>query len=447
MQDIIFPKDFIWGTSTAAYQIEGGWNEYGKGESIWDRFSHTPGKVANGDTGDVACDHYHLWKDDFDLLKSFHIPNYRFSISWTRIFPEGIGTPNPAGIEFYNNLIDGLIERGITPWVTMYHWDLPQALEDQGGWRNREILNWFETYANKLVDLFGDRVKNWMIINEPSVIAYLGHAQGTFAPGISSERDYWTVVHHLNLVNGHIYKTLKSKHPDLNIGSTFTPVPTRIYPDYPLDKDNQRLLDIWDQIWNGNFFDPALAGKYPEVSRPYLEGIIQQGDLDICRCDFDFIGLQHYSPIYFKPNPDKVMGVDFSQGPSDIEVSDAGWEITPDAFYECLMSLQKKYGHKNWIITENGIALHDKIDEHGVIKDDRRINYLTRYLNAVHRAIQDGVHIKGYFIWSLLDNMEWASGYHLRFGLIHVDYQTLKRTPKASILWFKKIIDRNGVLP
>ncbi|MDY0028909.1 MAG: GH1 family beta-glucosidase [Pseudobdellovibrionaceae bacterium] len=446
MTNIKFPADFIWGTATAAYQIEGGWNEGGKGESIWDRFSHTPGKIANGDTGDVACDHYHRWQEDFNLLQEYHIKNYRFSIAWTRIFPNGIGETNPEGIKFYNDLIDGLLERGITPWITMYHWDLPQALQEKGGWANRQIIAWFEEYAVKLIELFGDRVKNWMIINEPSVISYLGNAQGSFAPGIISEETYWKVVHHLNIANGHIYKVLKSRSQDLNIGTTYTPVPTRIHPSYPLDEKNKYLLEMWDKIWNGNFFSPALLGKYPDISAPYLKDIIQEGDMEICRCDFDFIGLQHYSPIYFRPNPDKVLGVDFSQGPDNVEVSDAGWEITPDAFYKCLVELQTTYGRKNWIITENGISLHDPKDDQGAVNDDRRINYLTRYLRAVRQAMDDGVNIGGYFIWSLLDNMEWASGYHLRFGIVHVDYQTLERTPKASMEWFRKVIDKNEIL-
>ena len=436
-----FDKNFIWGTATAAYQIEGSWNADGKGESIWDRFCHTPGNIDRNETGDVACDHYHRWEEDFDILKEYNIRNYRFSIAWTRILPNGTGDINQSGIGFYNRLIDGLLARGIEPWVTMYHWDLPQTLQDKGGWMNREILKWFQEYADTLVQHFGDRVKNWMIINEPSVISFLGHAQGAFAPGIKNEDSYWRCVHHLNLVNGSVYKSLKERFPNLRIGTTYTPVPVHIHPDYELNERNNALLNIWSAIWNENFFDPAFKGQYPSFAAASLKEIIKDGDMDICRCDFDFVGLQHYSPIYFKPNENKILGVDFSQRPADVEVSDAGWEIAPDAFKDCLLNLKKTYGDKNWIITENGIALHDDLNEQGQVDDVRRISYLTRYIAAMKEAMEQGVKIGGYFVWSLLDNMEWASGYHLRFGLVHVDYQTLVRTPKKSLGWYKEFID------
>ncbi len=436
-----FPKDFIWGTSTSAYQIEGGWDADGKGESIWDRFAHTPGKIARGENGDTACDHYHRWQEDLDILKRHNINNYRFSISWPRIFPEGIGSLNQKGVDFYNRLIDGMMQRNITPWTTMYHWDLPQSLQDKGGWTNREIVSWMEEYAHALVRLFGDRVKNWMIINEPSVISYMGHAQGLFAPGIRDEKAYWQTVHNLNLANGHVYKSLKAPYPGLSIGTTYTPIPVKLHPDYELTEENGKLLRLWSAVWNENFFGPAFKGQYPDCSERSVQSFIQEGDMETCRCDFDFVGLQHYSPIYFRPDPGKVLGVNFTQGPPHLEVSDAGWEIDPGAFRDCLLQLREEYGDKNWIITENGIALNDNLNGEGDIADDRRIDYLKRYIGAVHEARERGMTIGGYFVWSYLDNIEWASGYDLRFGLVHVDYQTLKRTPKKSLRWYRDFID------
>lgn len=432
-----FPKDFIWGTATAAYQIEGAWDKDGKGESIWDRFAHIPGKIQNGDTGDVACDHYHRYAEDIDLAKGL-APNYRFSIAWPRIMPQGTGAINQKGVDFYNRLIDTCLEKDLTPWVTMYHWDLPQTLQDKGGWTNRDILNWFDDYSEVLKDKFSDRVQNWMILNEPSVTSYLGHALGFFAPGLADEKAFWASVHHQNLIVGRTYRQWKASHPHLRIGSTYTPVPGE-----PLSPDAQHKLELWENIWNWNYFDPLFTGKYPALSQNGIAEFWRDGD-ECIKTDLDFIGLQHYSPVCFDVDPAKVLGVFFAQTNKEGPKNDAGWIIDPEAFTGILLRLQTRYGQKPWIITENGICCADRVTGEGVV-DPQRIDYLTRYLEAVLKAMDAGMKIDGYFIWSLLDNFEWADGYKRRFGMVYVDYRNgQKRIPKASYYQMKKIIENNG---
>jgi beta-glucosidase len=429
------PKDFLWGVTTSAYQIEGAWDTDGKGESIWDRFSHTDGKIANGDTGDVACDHYHRYLEDIDLIADL-VPNYRFSIAWTRIFPDGIGeSVNQAGVDFYNRLIDALLAKGVTPWVTLYHWDLPQALQDKGGWKNREIVSWFEHYALTCARLFGDRVKNWVIINEPSVIAVLGHANGIFAPGLADHDSYWSCVHHQNLVMGNTYRALKAQHPDFYIGSAYTPVPARAE-----DPNDAHLCKTWENAWIWNYSDPLFKGIYPLESQEAIAPFIKTGDMQVIQGAFDYVGLQYYSPLYFKKDPHCAIGLSFGDAPADCEKNDLGWPIDPQAFTDMLLKLRAEYGDHDWIITENGISLNDTRD-HDAVSDPRRIDYLSRHIDAVKNAMQQGVTIKGYFAWSLLDNMEWASGYGPRFGLVYIDYKdNLKRIPKDSYYWFQKRI-------
>lgn len=429
-----FPKGFIFGTATAAYQIEGAAAEDGRGPSIWDTFAHIPGNVKNNETGDVACDHYHRLEEDLDLIAGV-APHYRFSVSWTRIFPTGTGEINQQGVDFYNRLIDGLIARGVTPWLTLYHWDLPQALQDKGGWANRDIVQWFDHYAATCVRLFGDRVKNWMIINEPSVISYLGHALGIFAPGIKDERQYWACVHHLNMVVGTTFRTIKAIDPMLRVGSTYTPVPCRM-----VDAQDDAMVELLECAWHYNFLHPLFTGTYPDKVADYVAPFVQHGDAEIMKAELDFCGLQHYSPIYFEPDSGNILGARFGQGPDSLPKNDIGWVIDPAAFQDILEALNTRYPGKVWIVTENGIALEESLSD-GTLEDNRRIDYLQQYMKAVQGAMASGMKISGYFVWSLMDNYEWASGYGPRFGLIFIDYAgNQDRTTKKSYVWYRNFV-------
>ena len=435
-----FPPGFIWGTSTAAYQIEGAAREDGRGPSIWDTFSHTPGKILNNDNGDVACDHYHRLEEDLDLIAGV-VPNYRFSISWSRILPEGTGAVNLQGVAFYNRLIDGLIARGVTPWVTMYHWDLPQALQDKGGWANRDVLNWFEEYARVLVDNFGDRVKNWMVLNEPSVFSWLGHGLGFHAPGLANEEAYLSCVHHQNLVIGQTYRQMKAISKDYNVGSAYTMVP--ILPD--IHEYDAEAIETLDAFWNRNFFDPLMLGQYPANFVDRMKPYIYIGDMEVCRVDLDFVGMQHYNAIEAKRDESRVFGAFFGEKDPATPKTDYGWRIDPKGFYDGFMDFTKHYGTDvPMIVTENGAAFFDEVAD-GKCHDPRRISFLDGYIRAMFNAMEDGARIEGYFVWSLMDNFEWADGYKYRFGMIHVDYPTGQRTAKDSYFWYGRVVAENGI--
>lgn len=436
-----FPDNFVWGTATAAYQIEGAWDKDGKGENIWDRFCHAGGNILNDETGDVACDHYHRWEEDLNLLKEFGIKNYRFSISWARILPQGIGAINQAGVDFYSNLIDGLIARGITPWITIYHWDLPQALQDKGGWTNRDSIKWFKEYALTLVKLYGSRAKNWIIFNEPSVHSLLGHGFGFHAPGLNQKKSYLAAVHHINLTIAETYRVLKSQYPDLNIGSSYTLLPN--YPENENCEKDRLASDYFFGFWNTNHFDPLFKGEYPELIRHEFGDLIKDGDTELLKADLDFVGVQHYNAIHAKHDECFLFNSFFGAKPAGVPQTDYGWMIQPDDFEKCLVWLAENYNLNEKkipiVITENGAAFHDEPNKGGVCNDTRRISYLEGYIRAVHNAIERGSPIRGYFIWSFMDNFEWADGYSQRFGVVHVDYETQKRTPKESLKWFKSL--------
>jgi beta-glucosidase len=439
---IKFPADFIWGTATAAYQIEGAVAEDGRTPSIWDTFSHTPGKTINGETGDTACDHYHRLEEDLDLIADV-VQHYRFSISWTRILPQGTGPVNDQGVDFYNRLIDGLIARGVTPWITLYHWDLPQSLQDKGGWVNRDIISWFQEYAETCVRLFGNRVKNWIIVNEPGVISWLGHGLGFHAPGIADETKYLACTHHLNLVIGNTYRVLKSQNKDLNIGSSYTLLPARPEnADTPTD-----VVTHMEGFWNTNFFDPLLRGEYPAIIKEKMSPFVKDGDMQITKTALDFVGVQHYNAIQACRDDSRIFGTFFGKKTANFPATDLGWSIDPDSFHECLTWFSDRYGNIPLLVTENGAAFNDGPSADGVCRDARRINFLHTYINAVHRAIADGTNLKGYFIWSFMDNFEWSEGYKPRFGIVHVDYANdYRRTPKDSYRWYKSVVKNNGLL-
>lgn len=433
----IFPVDFIWGAATAAYQVEGAALEDGKGESIWDVFSHMPGNIENNATGDVACDQYHRYPQDIKLMQEIGLKAYRFSISWPRIYPQGIGVINEKGLDHYDRLTDALLEAGIDPWVTLYHWDLPQALHERGGWPNRDVVDWFTDYAVTVTGRLGDRVKHWMTVNEPWVCCYGGYRHGAMAPGIKNHGQALAAAYHFNLAHGRAYKAMKQVNPNLKIGITHATQQHR-----PLDEKPESLT-LAEFLWqenNGVFMEPILLGSYPQaIIDVYPESVPQIRAEDLSEMNnYDFIGLQYYTDNLIRN------GALVEEKLLEFEYTEMGWPITPDGFYNNMMEYVRRYNPKELVITENGIALADEMDADGCVRDVRRQNYIKTHLDAVHRAIQDGAPVTGYLVWSFMDNFEWACGYRPRFGLVHVDYQTQKRTIKESARWFGKTIEKNG---
>ncbi|MGB9877293.1 MAG: GH1 family beta-glucosidase [bacterium] len=442
---LVFPPQFFWGTATASYQIEGGWNEDGKGESIWDVFSHTQGKIRDGSTGDVACDHYHRWKEDVALMKEIGCNAYRFSISWPRVFPKGKGKVNPAGLSFYDRLVDALLNANITPFITLYHWDLPQALQDEGGWANRDTAYYFAEYASVVGHKLGDRVKHWITHNEPWVVAWIGYGWGEHAPGLRNEKVAIQVAHHLLLSHGLAVGILKDIIPDSEVGITLNLSPIHPASDREEDKLAASRQDGFLNRW---FLDPVFRGHYPpdilELFGANAPKVIP-GDMALISRKVDFLGINYYSRgiVKFNPNalPLQVEGV----APEKAEFTEMGWEIYPPGIYEIIMRVQRDYKPDKLYITENGAAFADEVAPDGGVHDEKRIEYLREHFIQAHRAIQDGARLCGYFVWSLMDNFEWAHGFTKRFGIVYTDYATQKRIKKDSALWYKKVIEENGL--
>jgi beta-glucosidase len=437
MKQIKFPDGMVWGAATAAYQIEGAWNEDGKGESIWDRYSHTPGKIADGSTGD-----YHRYREDIRLMNEIGLDAYRFSISWPRIFPEGAGKINPAGLAFYDSLVDCLLEAGIEPFPTLYHWDLPQKLQDNGGWINRDIVEKFRDYAVSLVIHLGDRVKNWIVFNEPQVFV-LGYQSPILAPGLADPAMKTAASHHVNLALGVTLKALRETGKAERVGTTYNMMPTYPASDSAEDK---AAADRFDQIFNRWYIDPILRGTYPEEMLRRLEHLmdIKPGDMEMMKQPLDFIGLNIYMRYVLVHDPATPIVEARGIVPEGAETTATGWEIYPQCIYEMLVRLQQDYGDPIVYITENGAAFHDEVDGDGKVNDERRIRYLQRHLEQVARAIDKGVRVKGYFVWSLMDNFEWTHGYTKRFGIVFTDYATQKRIMKKSAHWYADTIRNNG---
>ena len=445
MKKIVFPKEFLWGATTASYQIEGAAFEDGKGESIWDRFAHTPGRISDGTNGDVGCDHYHLYKDDIAIMKELGLQAYRLSISWPRIFPDGTGQPNAKGIEFYKNLLEELRANGIKTMVTLYHWDLPQTLQDKGGWVNRQIADDFELYARHVFEQLDGLVDWWITFNEPFCSAFLGYWKGVHAPGIQDYSSALAASHHLLLAHGKAVRAFRETGTKGEIGITLNM--DYYYPLNDCDED-RRAAELSHAAFNAWFADPIFKGKYPEAMLDFYRDKvvlpeIHESDLALISEKLDFLGLNHYFSDTNTPCPDKwPLGVktDFIGG----DRTDMGWGINPDGFYDLLMRLNKDYGDIPIYITENGCATRDIVNVRGEVEDHNRIDFLTRYISAAHRALKDGVNLKGYYQWSLLDNFEWSFGFSKRFGIVHVDYKTLKRTIKKSGRWYSEVIAENG---
>lgn len=448
MGELIFPEGFLWGSATASYQIEGAVREGGRGESIWDRFSHTPGRTPGGETGDVACDHYHRYRDDVGLMKKLGLAAYRFSVSWPRILPEGRGEVNQEGMDFYRFLIDELLSNGIQPVVTLYHWDLPQRLQDRGGWLNRDTARCFGEYAALLFDTLHDRVNLWITVNEPWVAAFVGHEEGRHAPGLSDRTSALQVGHHLLLAHALAVRTYRERtngHGRIGISLNLTPM----HPSGELEEDQLAAI-VADGNQNRWFLDPVLTGAYPKDmmelnSEVFDAPSVEEGDLEILGSNRpDFLGINYYTRqiVRRSTTPDRLFQV---IDPKEAEKTAMSWEVYPEGLYEVLRRVHREYGDIDLYVTENGAAYPDRQIERGVVQDHERVAYLQSHLQQAHRAIQEGVSLRGYFVWSLLDNFEWAHGYSMRFGLFRVDYETQKRTWKQSGRWYRETIKRNAL--
>ncbi|NUR48285.1 MAG: beta-glucosidase [Hamadaea sp.] len=452
-----FPADFLWGAATASYQIEGAVAEGGRTPSIWDTFSHTPGRTVNGDTGDVACDHYHRVGEDVALMAKLGLKAYRFSTSWSRIQPHGRGPVNPEGIAFYSRLVDELLDHGIQPWVTLYHWDLPQELEDAGGWPNRDTAERFGEYAALTQAALGDRVKHWITLNEPWCTAYLGYGNGHHAPGRTDPVDALAAAHHLNLGHGLAVRALRTD-PAARIGVTLNLHSLLPKTDAPADLDAVRRID---GVGNRVFLDPVLRGTYPEdvaADVAHLTDLefVRPGDLAVTSAPLDFLGVNYYSRQVVSGasgsgETDSHSGawpgseqVEFHR--RGLPATQMGWEIDPEGLTALLRRVHQEYGPIPLYITENGAAYADEIGPDGTVADPERIDYIGRHLAEVAGMIGEGIPLVGYFAWSLLDNFEWAWGYEKRFGLVHVDYTTQVRTPKASASWYADVIRANSLI-
>ena len=444
MATVQFPKDFEWGTATAAFQVEGAWNEDGKGESIWDRFNHEPGRIKEGDTADVACDFYHRYREDVALMKELGVNASRFSISWPRIFPEGKGAVNHKGLDFYSRLIDELLAAGITPFPTLYHWDLPQAMQDVGGWANRDVAKYFADYCAAVVDHLGDRVKRWMIFNEPWVFTILGYLAGIHAPGIQDAEIALRATHVVNIAQGLAVRAARATGKADAVGSAFSMTWVSPASDSDEDRAAAERIHAFGNVW---FVEPALRGRYPDAYLNHLEPSrldIQPGDMDIIKVPLDFIGINLYSRVVVANDPeDKNTGARPFE-PPDVEKTDFGWEVYPEAIYHLIMRIWSDYRLPIYI-TENGCSYGDGPDEQGVVRDDRRISFLRRYIGQVGRAIGEGADVRGYYHWTSTDNFEWAEGYRQRFGLIYVDFPTQRRMIKNSGHWYRDLIRSNKI--
>jgi beta-glucosidase len=461
-----FPSDFLWGSATAAYQIEGAAREDGRTPSIWDTFSHTPGKVLGGDTGDVACDHYHRWSDDLDLMAELGLSAYRFSVSWSRVQPTGRGPAVQRGLDFYRGLVDGLLERGITPALTLYHWDLPQELEDAGGWPERETAERFAEYATIVGEALGDRVRLWTTLNEPFCSSFLGYGSGVHAPGRTEPESVLKSAHHLNLAHGLATQALRSVLPrDAQIGISLNPGVVRPLSESPEDADAARRIDA---LHTRIFSDPVLHGSYPadlreDTARVSDWSFVLPGDEAAIHQPLDFLGLNYYTVTVVSAPTGQAPAErfdghgesEFSQwvGSEDVqfhaapgERTDMGWVIQPSGLTDLLLRFSREAPGLSLYVTENGAAFEDKQDDAGAVHDPNRIAYLHGHLSAVLDAIDQGADVRGYYVWSLLDNFEWAYGYSKRFGVVHVDFETLQRTPKSSARWYAEVAG-SGELP
>ncbi len=445
-----FPPVFLWGAATSSYQVEGATREDGRGPSIWDQFAATPGKIYQGQTGDIASDHYHRMQDDVNLMAAMGLSAYRFSIAWPRILPEGVGKVNPPGLDFYDRLVDALLAKGITPVATLYHWDLPLPLHERGGWLNRETVSAFADYAELVARRLGDRVDWWITHNEPWVAAYLGYGVGIHAPGMRDVHASVVAGHHLLLSHGLALPRLRAHlRPTAQVGITLN-----LYPIYPADDrpETAQAIQRADAFVNRWFLDPVFKGSYPADLFPHLgvaDPPVEDGDLALIAAPIDFLGVNYYSrkvvraqPEGATPNPWTPTGYDeLTQMPGSVYTQmGPGWEVYPAGLTNLLVRLKDDYAPRSMLITENGAAFEDRWDGDGHVSDPQRLDYLRGHIQAIADAIAQGAPVKGYMLWSLLDNFEWGEGYSKRFGVVYVDYPTQRRILKESGRWYSAFI-------
>ena len=448
-----FPIGFRWGFATSAFQIEGATHEAGRADSIWDTFCATPGKIQDGTDGTVACDHFHRWREDVALMKALGARSYRFSVSWPRVLPQGRGAVNQAGLSFYRQLVDALLDADIEPMVTLYHWDLPEALQVQGGWANRETVDAFAEYASVVSQALGPKVKTWMTHNEPWCIAHLGHHSGEHAPGHKNPTEALTVAHHVLLSHGRALPIIRQHSPGARVGLALNLVPAYPASHSAADLDATRAFDGFFNRW---YLDPLFRGEYPAdvIADKQAQGhlppgplsFVQPGDLKTISTPIDFLGVNYYSREICRSSaiseadnaPRELYAIEADR-------TDMGWEVYPMGLHDLLLRLHRDYHPASLLITENGAAYATGPDQSGSVDDSQRLRYLHGHLRACHQAIAKGVPLIGYQWWSLLDNFEWAFGYQKRFGAVFVDYQTQARTPKRSALWYRDVIAANGV--
>lgn len=444
-----FPEGFLWGVATSAQQIEGSPRAGGRGESIWDYYSSVPGNIEDGSNPWTACDHFRRWREDLDWMKWLGVGAYRFSVSWPRVLPRGWGAPNQAGLDFYEELVDGLLEAGIQPFLTLNHWDLPQALEDRGGWPERTTAEAFTEYAARVAERLGDRVRHWTTHNEPWCVATLGYEEGRHAPGRRNPVEALGAAHHLLLSHGRSVTEIRRIVPGAEVGIVLNLSPSWPATEELGDRDAARWFDGFFNRW---YLDPLFRGRYPEdaiadrIARGHLPAtglpFLREGDLDAIRTPIDFLGVNYYSRTVLRAG---AGGRPEGVPPPETERDEMGWEVFPRGLYDTLLRVQTEYGPPAVYITENGTALPDEPDREGRVRDARRIEYMRSHLAEAHRALEAGVPLGGYFAWSLLDNFEWGHGYGKRFGLLRVDFATGERTSKESARWYREIAAANAV--
>ena len=434
-----FPAGFLWGTATSSYQVEGRGER--KADSIWDVFCRMPGKIKDSSNGDIADDHYHRYPEDIALMARAGIKAYRFSISWPRVLPNGVGEPDRTGLDFYSRLTDALLHAGIEPWVCLYHWDLPQALHERGGWTDRRIADWYADYAALIARTLGDRATRWVMLNEPSVHAILGWGLGEHAPGLKSRDAVFAVLHHQNLAQGRGIAALRAIGGGrFHCGAALSLQPARPADGLPA---NAAAAEMWDAVWNRANLDPPVYGRYPAPIAAAVEPLVKSDDLAQIKQKWDFIGVNYYSRMYQKADPGGVFGTAWGAAPPGTPHTAMGWPVEPDGLREILLDLRDHYGNPPVYITENGACFADTAGADGRIDDRQRIAFLRDHIAACHHALAEKSNLRGYFAWTLLDNFEWAHGYTAPFGLVQVDRASQKRTPKASFDWFSGLAHSN----
>ncbi len=433
---LLWPRDFVWGVSTSSFQVEGAVNDDGRGASIWDTRCRLPDKVAHGGKGDIACDHYHRYKEDVALIRELGIDDYRFSLAWPRILPEGRGRVNAQGLAFYDRLLDELLNAGITPWVCLYHWDLPQALQDRGGWTHRDSAGWFADYTALVTQRYGDRVKNWVTFNEFAVFTLFGYAMDWAAPGQKDREAHLRAIHHVNLAHGTAVDVIRTHVKNASIGAIHNL--QSVSPCTPSEPD-RLAAELLDVHWNKVFPDAQLHAAYPDPIAEMIAPWVCAGDMArICQ-PIDWFGFNHYGPIYARAEPASVWGFAWGDPPPDPTRTGPGPIDHPEVFRDDLIAASKRYGLPVYV-TENGCGGAVEPDAQGRILDTRRVGYLTEYTQAMHDAIAAGADVRGYFIWSLMDSFEWGAGYTHPFGIVHVDFETQARTMKLSGQWYKDFV-------